>query len=216
VIGPWLRDSIATLHLNSSIAVDGFLMNKPAYSLEWISTKAIRDMCALSFDVSKKLKNEDDLTLLLSGKEPHAFTSTESEAAQKMIQDWIYSPNEGATSLVVEVIEKVLLNSNSSPNKKLCKEMALFGSLSHKSARGWIEGFGRRAIGPGAFEFLRTWVLTKNIGRGTKITKKFKTAQVQKIITKLNLIDQKSVTVRSVKNKDLIKSRTASSSVVVY
>lgn len=209
VIGPWIRDAKIIIHFNSSIAIDARLMNKIPYSLDWISADSIRLMSGVSYNASAKLKSELELEQLIEGTYKTEYTS-----ADNLIQKWICSPPAGASSLVADTIFNILSGQKVTLNKNLCSKMSLYGSASSYSIRGWAEGLGRFVLGPSNFNFLRTWVFTKNIRKGTKIYKQFKVNQVQRIVAALG--NSKDIVARSIENKDLLLPRTATQTIVVF
>ncbi|MBY0451714.1 MAG: hypothetical protein K2P92_01680, partial [Bdellovibrionaceae bacterium] len=187
VVGTWLNEAAMVCHFNSSISIESYLLGKPAFSMDWLNTKIIREMSPVTLGVSYKLNSVSEFEeKIVEVSNHHVLTGKGLDtAAGDLLESWIHMPPQGAAREISEAIETYLQQSTSGPNLEKCRQMALYGSLSPRSLRGWFEGLGRLIFGPRFFEFLRNWVLTKNIGKGTRVVKSFNKKMIDKVLSNI-------------------------------
>jgi surface carbohydrate biosynthesis protein len=216
VVGNWLNEAGMVCHFNSSIAIESYLLGRPAYALDWMNTRIIREMSPVTLGISYKLNSRSELEKKLtdiSNNKDLTGQGLDASAAD-LLNSWIYMQPHGAAPEIREVIDGYLQKNKFEVDPEKCRQMAFYGSLSKHSLRGWVEGLGRVTFSPGFFEFLRNWILTKNIGKGTRIVKRFDKKMIDKVLRNIERALQTGETIRSepATNQDAVVFRMISGS----
>lgn len=215
-IAPWIKAASIMIHLNSSTAIDTFMMGKTPITLDWINDNISRGMSQLSYEVSYKCQQYSELQDIINSEiaiyyNKHESLKYFSQNARNKVAEWFHLLDGRASERAAESIIACLDKKDVNPSQEKCKRMTLYGSRNPRLLKGWIDGIGRLTVGPNAYNFLRTWVLTRNIGLGTKHSKRIDAHKVDVLIKKINKIDSCNDADRSTKlsvNNVLMKKKS--------
>lgn len=210
-VAPWLKASAITLHLNSSVAVDAYLMGKPAVSLDWINTDTIRGMSSLSYDASHKARDYGELKAVVSraiSGDKGMLAGVLSDAKVKdEVVSWFHEPDGNASSRTAAAIVSAIANKLTPTNRQKCRMMSLYGSVASMS--GWIGGIGRLALGARLYDSLRS--------RRKEGSKGFSSEKVASILKKLDDINPEAGAFEAsqIGRRDVIIGRIAGYSIKI-
>lgn len=184
-VAPWIKQSKAVLHLNSSTAIDTYVMGKIAVSLDWISNDTIRGMSELSYQASYKCDDYESLKEIMERAMEGPVMTLELPTVEQEIESWFWKLDGKASERVSNAILKVLEEKHNRPNIKACRRMALLGSRKRKTLIGWCGNAARLLAGSKGYEFLRKWIFTRDIGRWRRGEKDLSLTYIEVLVQRI-------------------------------
>lgn len=222
-VAPWLKAACLMLHLNSSTAVDAFLMGKSAVTMDWINYDIIRNMSKLTCDLSYKCHSYEELkTIIAESVQSETYSLQQKHYYNDQVKSDIralFHQIDGNTAhRIATAIFQKISRRQKKPSVKKCRIMALYGSKNSKLMKGWIDGISRFCMGATVHDFLRTWIFTRNIGLGTKQDKKLNWNTVTRLLNKIQTIsDKENISFVSENCKSInLQARTCGSSIHIH
>jgi hypothetical protein len=191
-IAPWLKSALCVLHLNSSIALDAYMLGQIPISIDWINTDIIRGMSEVSYEISRKSKSYDELKDMISHSvtrnEQNKVTNVVDTEIEQQITDWFHQIDGKASLRVAEAILKTIQKERHRSDKSQCKKMALYGSNNAASFKGWGYGLTRIALGPVLSELLRSLFFDRLAGAGVRHNKAIRVSKVNELLERIDHI----------------------------
>lgn|GEM_PF-2183111 len=221
-IAPWAKAACLMLHLNSSTAVDAFLIGKSVVTIDWINHDIIRNMSKLTYDLSYKCHSYEELKVIIAESVQGDTRLRQKHYYDNQVKGDILAlfhkiDGNAAHRIATSIFQKISQRRNK-PSEKKCRNMVLYGSKNSKLVKGWIDGISRVCMGATVHDFLRTWIFTRNIGLGTKQDKKLNLGIVTRLLNKIQTIsDNENDSFVSENSKMInLRARTCGNSIHIH
>ncbi|MFK7874077.1 MAG: surface carbohydrate biosynthesis protein [Oligoflexales bacterium] len=206
-----ISHSLVILQMNSSAAVDSYLMDKPVINLDWCLSDLMQDKCKLPSQVSARPKSYMEAKMMIKnviqGKKIHEVNVD----VEQEIKNWFGSPGNSADTIANLLIEESSKCSNI--NNNYCREIAAKGSRE-PNLRTSIDKIGRKIFSPRNYIFLRNRILTKKIFSQDKAAKVFTPKTVSNIVKRISNVDKiEDFHISYIESKDVVTRNLAGSTV---
>jgi len=187
VIGPWLKTAAVGIHFNSSVSIDAFLMRKPMLAPKWMLSALTQDMAEISFGLSLRVNSYDELRQLIDQtfKGERVFDESLFEPnALNLLNNWFVDNDGQAHKRAADVIERVARSAKIPSRTSLTRALKT-GSRGPGNAVGRVDYWGRRLIGPRAYEYLRGRYLNRSRNWEARQAKVFTVSEVNDVLSRL-------------------------------
>jgi surface carbohydrate biosynthesis protein len=185
LVSIWLSQASITLHMNSSVAIESYMMKKKIITLDWINSGTHQSTSPLTLLVSEKASSYQNLIEKIDlsfsrGKKLTDWSKISSDSVVK----WFYKMDGKASNRAASAIFKNLKDKNVKTSKVACQRMFWYGSKKN-NIKGWVEALSRTVLGYKFYNYIRSEILARDNNR---VLKGFKADQVSDICIKLNKV----------------------------
>jgi surface carbohydrate biosynthesis protein len=178
VVANLLKEAKFIFHLNSSVAIDAFLLGKCPYTLGWISTEITKSISSIPVNISKEITSYANLRNLIKQK-----NSEEDLVLPKDIEGNFYKC-DGLNSERIANEINFLLKCSTTKKEGMCRKYLNYGV--NFNAIYLFEALIRKVVGAKIYIYLRTNYLVKNPFKNRKRDKLFTVSRVNNFLKKIN------------------------------
>ncbi len=220
VVAGWVNAADVVVHMNSSVALDCVLNGKIPITVDWVLSDSLREMAALSYNVSYKAKSDEDLANVVRSaiaKKRYVPENFIGEELMNEIESLFYRLDGNAAMRVADAIMEKLEISKNKSSKSACGKMGWYGSKNSDSVVGWVDGIGRKLLGALLYDSVRASLLRAIRGFGNREMKRIPLKTVQEVISNINSCtsDGTKFSVELFASKDSMFKKVAGESVMI-
>jgi len=185
-IGSWLKESIVSIHFNSSVSIDAYMMKKPSLIPLWLTSNLTREMAEISFGLSIKTHDYDHLKSIIKKTQidPKHLSQLEVEAgAEAVLNDWFVTCDGQSYLRVADAITQFAENNLTEFVKKKQKLKTILknGSKGSRNKIGRADFILKTILGSPLQMTFRSYFL-KPDKRKARLSKEIHVENVQHII----------------------------------